>query len=136
VHDIYWQAVYDTHSFAYLAHILKQVCTQLLEGATLIAQLPIENTYICHQVAEVHAGAMIFIDILLKGSERFFEAYQVHSLPFFDSDISYFVSVSTATLLLAVSMNKQLFAILKDDVLYKYKNVYFTVCPAAIVMYE
>jgi hypothetical protein len=136
VHDIYWQAVHDTHSFAYLAHILKQVCTRLLGEATLTAKLPNENTCICHQVAEFHAGAMIFIDILLKGSERFFEAYQVHSLPFFDSDISYFVSVITATLLLAVSMNKQLFMILADDVLYKYKNVYFTVCPAAIVIYK
>jgi hypothetical protein len=111
------------------------VCTQLLEEATLIVQLPIENRYICHQVAEVHAGAKIFIDTLLMGSEKLFEAYQVHSLPFFDSDINYFVSVSTAALLLVVSMNRQLFTILTDDVLYKYKNVYFTVCPAAIVIY-
>jgi hypothetical protein len=73
---------------------------------------------------------------LLIYFERFFEAYQVYSLFFFDSDISYFTSVSTATLLLALSMNKQLFMILRDDILYKYKNVYFTVCPAAIVIYE
>jgi len=63
------------------------VCTQLLEEANLIAQPLIKNTYICHQVAEVHAGAIpeglrLFIDILLKGSERYFEAYQVHCLPF------------------------------------------------------
>ena len=88
MHDIYWQVVYKTHSFAYLTHILKQMCTQLLEKATLIAQPLIENTYICHQVTEFLAGAIpeglkLFIDILLKGSERYFEAYQVDSLPFF-----------------------------------------------------
>jgi hypothetical protein len=44
------------------------------------------------------------------------------------------VCVSTATLHLAVSMNKQLFTILTDDVLYKCKDVYFTVCPTALVI--
>jgi len=64
------------------------VCTQLLEKATLIAQPLIENKYICHQITEFHAGAIpeglkLFIDIILKGSERYFEAYQVNSLLFF-----------------------------------------------------
>jgi hypothetical protein len=76
-----------------LTHIIKLVCTQLLEEATLIAQPQIEYTYIDHQVAEVHAGAIpegirLFIDIILKGRERYFEVYQAHSLPFFDSKIS------------------------------------------------
>jgi len=31
-------------------------------------------------------------------------------------------------------MNKQLFTILTDDVLYKCKDVYFTVCPTALVI--
>ena len=114
------------------------MCTQLLEEATLIAHPLIENTYICQQVAEVLAGAIpeglrLFIDILLKGSERYFEAYKVHFY-LFDSDVSWFVSVSTATLRLAVSMNKQILTILTDDVWYKCKDVYFSVCPTALVM--
>jgi len=46
------------------------------------------------------------------------------------------VIVSAAKLYLAVSMNKQLFMILTDDVLYKFKEVYCTVCPAALVIYK
>jgi hypothetical protein len=117
------------------------VCQQLLEEATLIVQPPTENTLICHQVAEFHAGAIpegirLFFDICLQGSERYFEVYQAHSLPIFVSEISWFVSVSTAKLHLAINMNKQLFMILTDEVLYKCKEVYFTVCPAGQVIYK
>jgi hypothetical protein len=64
------------------------VCKQLLEEATLIAQLPIENKCISYQVAEFRAGAIpegirLFIDILLKGRKRYFEFYQAHSFFFF-----------------------------------------------------
>jgi hypothetical protein len=87
VHDISWQAIHDTHSFAYLTHILKQLCTLLLEEATLIAQPPIENKYISHLVAEVHVGAIpegvrLFIDIILKRRKIYFKVYQAHFLPF------------------------------------------------------
>ena len=76
-----------------LTHILKLVCPQLLEEATLTAQALIENMYIGNQVAEVHAGAIpegtrLFLDIILQGRKRYFEVYQAHSLLFFDSEIS------------------------------------------------
>jgi hypothetical protein len=117
------------------------VCTKLLEEATVIAQPPIENTYIGHHVVEIHAGAMpegikLFIDIIIEGRKRYFEVYQAYSLPFFGSEISYFVIVSKAKLYLAVNMNEQLFTILTDEVLYKCKEVYFTVCPAALIIYK
>jgi hypothetical protein len=51
------------------------VCTQFHEEATLIAQPPIKNSYICHHVAEVHAAAIperisLLIVITLKGRKR------------------------------------------------------------------
>ena len=89
MHDIYWQVVHDTHSFACSYAYFKQMCMQLLEDATLIALLPIENIYI---IAKFHAGAIpegirLFIDTFIKGRERYFEIYQAHSLPCFDSHI-------------------------------------------------
>lgn len=73
---------------------------------------------------------------ILNESERYFEIYQAHSLLFFGSEISWFVSVSTAKLYLAINKNKQLLIILTDEVLYKCKEVHFTVCPAGQVIYK
>ena len=53
----------------------------------MLTGLTAEEMYVYYTVAMVHAVATstsirLFIDILLKAADRYFELYQVHSLPF------------------------------------------------------
>jgi len=71
-----------------LSEILQQVSLQLTAGLTMLTGLTVEDRYVYYTVATVHAVATsksirLFIEIPLKAADRYFELYQVHSLPFF-----------------------------------------------------
>ena len=85
-------------------------------------------------IATVHAVATsksipLLIDTVLKAADRYFELYQVHSLPFFHNGINRFVMIDEPFPYTAVAENIQLFAIMTPDMLAKFVNDLYTVCP-------
>ena len=75
-----------------LSSILTQITRELPDGISLLMQPIIENMHVFYQVASVHAcaipiGIRLFIDIPLKGSDRYFEVFRPFSLPYYDQDI-------------------------------------------------
>jgi hypothetical protein len=72
----------------HLSDLLKQVTLYFPAGTSMLTGLTVEEMYVYCVVANVHATATsrsvrLFIDIPLKPADRYFELYQVHSLPFF-----------------------------------------------------
>jgi hypothetical protein len=70
-----------------LSVILQQVSLQLRAGLSMLTGLTVEDMYVYYTVATVHAVATsknirLLVDIPLKATDRQFELYQVHSLPF------------------------------------------------------
>ena len=92
-----------------MSNILEQIARELPEGVSLLMQPTIENMYVFYQVADVHACAILifirfFIDIPLKGNDRYFEIFRPYSLPYYDYEIEEFVSIRMPKgILLAVS---------------------------------
>ena len=81
-----------------LSVILQQVSLQLPTGLSMLTGLTVEEMYVYYTISTVHAVATsksirLFIDIPLKAVDRYFELYQVHSLPFFHKGINRFVMI-------------------------------------------
>ena len=79
-----------------LSEILQQVSLQLPAGLCMLTGLTIEDMYVYCTIATVHAVATsksirLFVDIPLKAADRYFELYQVHSLPLFHKEIGKFM---------------------------------------------
>jgi hypothetical protein len=75
-----------------LSDILQQVSLQLPAGLSMLTGLTVEEMYVYFIVATVNAVATskiikLLIEIPLKAADRYFEFYQVHSLPFFHTSI-------------------------------------------------
>ena len=71
-----------------LSVILQQVSLQLPAGLSMLTGLWVQEMYVYYTVAVVHVVATsknirLFVEIPLKASDRYFELYQAHSLPFF-----------------------------------------------------
>jgi hypothetical protein len=118
-----------------LSIILQQVSLQLPAGLTMLTGLTVEEMYVYYTVAEVHAVATstsirLFIDIPLKAVDRYFELYQVHSLPFFHKGIGKFIMIDEAFTYLAVAEDGQFFAMLTPHMLSKCTQHLYTVCPS------
>jgi len=104
----------------------------------MLTGLTVEEMYV-YTVAAVHAvatskGIRLFIDIPLKAVDRYFELYQVHSLPFFHEGIGKFVMVDEPFNYLAVAESRQFFAIITPYMLLKCKQDLYTVCPSDMVL--
>ena len=90
----------------------------------------------CYQVEKVHACSTtsdmrLFIDIPFKCSDRYFEVYRPYSLPFYHDEIQEYVSVKiNIWAYLSVAENKQLSSVLTPEDMNRYKEGYYTVCPA------
>jgi hypothetical protein len=81
-----------------LSVILQQVSLQLPVGLSMLTGLTVEEMYVYYTVATVHVVATsksirLFVDIPLKAADRYFELYQVHSLPFLHQGIGKFVMI-------------------------------------------
>jgi hypothetical protein len=79
-----------------LSEILQQVSLQLPAGLSMLTGLTVEDMYVHYTIATVHAVATstsirLFVEIPLKAADRYFELYQVHSLPFFYERIGKFI---------------------------------------------
>jgi hypothetical protein len=122
-----------------LSVILQQVSLQLPAGLSMLTGLTVEEMYVYYTVAEVHAVATsknirLLIDIPLKATDRYFELYQVHSLPFFHKGIRKFMMIDEMFVYLAVAESRQFFAIFSPYLLSKCKQEIYTVCPSDVVL--
>ena len=100
-----------------LSEILQQVSLQLPAGLSMLTGLTIEDMYVYYTIATVHAVATsksirLFVDIPLKAADRYFELYQVHSLPFFHKGIGKFVMIDEVFTYFVVAESRQFFAII------------------------
>jgi hypothetical protein len=122
-----------------LSVILQQVSLQLPAGLTMLTGLTVEDMYVYYTIATVHAVASpnvirLLIDIPLKAADRYFELYQVHSLPFFQQDIGKFVMIDEMFTYLAVAESRQYFAVLTPNMLSRCTQGLYTVCPSDMVL--
>jgi hypothetical protein len=90
----------------------------------MLTGLTVEEMYVYYAVATVHAVATsrsirLFIEIPLKAADRYFELYQVHSLPFFHEEIDNFVMIDEPFSYLAVAEDRQYFTTLTPHMLSK-----------------
>jgi hypothetical protein len=112
--------------------ILQQVSLQLPAGLSMLTGLTVEEMYVYYTVAEVHAVATsknirLLIDTPLKATDRYFELYQVHSLPFFHKGFGKCIMIDEMFAYLAVAENRQFFAIFSPYLLSKCKQEIYTV---------
>jgi hypothetical protein len=70
----------------------------------------------------------------LKAADRYFELYQVHSLPFFRKRVEKFVMIDQKFTYLAVTESRQLFALIPTYMLAKCTQNLCTVCPADMML--
>ena len=122
-----------------LSEILQQVSLQLPAGLSMLTGLTIEDMYVYYTIATVHAVATsksirLFVDIPLKAADRYFELYQVYSLPFFHKGIGKFVMIDEVFTYLAVAESRQFFAILPTYMLTRCMQDLYRVCPADIML--
>jgi len=94
--------------------------------------------YVYYAIAVVHAVATpqsirLFVEIPLKAADRYFELYQVHSLPFYHKGIEKFVMIDEPFTYLAVAESRQSFAIITPYMLTKCTQELYTVCPSDMV---
>lgn len=122
-----------------LSIILQQVSLQLPAGLLMLTGLTVQDMYVYYTIATVHAVATsknirLFVDIPLKAVDRYFQLYQVHSLPFFYEKIGKYVMIDEPFMYLAVAENRQFFAILTPYMLTKCTQGLYMVCPSDIVL--
>jgi hypothetical protein len=103
----------------------------------MLTGITVGEIYVYYAVATVHAVATsksirLFIDIPLKVPDRFFELYQVHSLPFSHKGIGKFVMIDEAFTYLAVEHSRQFFALITPYVVYMYSRVMY--CPSDMML--
>jgi len=122
-----------------LSVILQQVSLQLPAGLSMLTGLTVQEMYVYYTTAMVHTVATstsirLFVDIPLKATDRYFELYQVHSLPFFYEKIGRFVTIDEPFVYLAVAETRQFFAILTPYMLTKCTQELYTVCPLDVML--
>jgi hypothetical protein len=122
-----------------LTMILQQVSSQLPQGVSMLMGLAVEDIYVYYTIATVHAVATsrhikLFTDIPLKAADRYFELYQVHSLPFFHVGIHKFVMIDEPFSYLAVAEDRQFFAMMTTHMLNKCDENMYVICPSDLVL--
>jgi hypothetical protein len=122
-----------------LSIVLQQVGLQLPAGLPMLTGLSVKDMYVYYTIAVVHAVATsksirLFIEIPLKASDRYFELYQVHSLPFFHEGIVKFIMIDEPFTYLAVAEIRQFFTIITPYMLMKCTQKLYTVCPSDMVL--
>jgi hypothetical protein len=122
-----------------LSVILQQVSLQLPAGLSMLTGVTVEDMYVYYAIAAVHAVASpkairLFIEIPLKAVDRYFELYQVHSLPFLKQDIGKFVMIDEVFTYIAVAESRQFFALMTPEMLSRCTKGLYTVCPSDIVL--
>jgi hypothetical protein len=105
----------------------------------MLTGLTVEEMYVYYAVAIVNAVATsksirLFSDIPLKVADRYFDLYQVHSIPFFHKGINNFVMIYEVFLYLAMAKNRQFFTLMTPDILSKRTQELYTVCSSDLVL--
>jgi hypothetical protein len=122
-----------------LSIIFQQVSLQLPPGVSMLTGLTVVDMYVYYTIATVHAVATsksirLFIGIPLKAADRYFELYQVHSCPFFHTGINNFVMVDETFSYIAVTENRQFFAMMTPHMLATCKKDMYVLCPSDFVL--
>ena len=115
-----------------LSTVLQRVSLQLPAGLSMLTGLTVQDMYVYYAIAVVHAVATsksirFLVDITLKAADRYFELYQVHSLPFYHKGIGKFVMIDEPFTYLAVADSRQFFAEITPYVLTKCTQELYTV---------
>ena len=115
-----------------LSDILQQVSLQLSARLSMLTGLTAEEIYVYYTVPTVHTVATcksirLFIDIPLQAADRYFELYQVHSLPFFHKGIGKLVMIDETFTYLTVADIRQFFAVMTPHMLSRCKQDLYTV---------
>jgi hypothetical protein len=105
----------------------------------MLMGLTVKEMYVYYTVAEVHAVATsknirLLIDKPLKATDRYFELYQVHSLPFFHKGIGKFMMIDEMFAYLTVAESRQFFTMFSPYLLSERKQEIYIVCPSDIVL--
>jgi hypothetical protein len=105
----------------------------------MLTGLTVEDMYVYYTIATLHAVATstsirLFVEIPLKAADRYFELYQVHSLPFLYERIGKFVMIDEEFTYLAVAESRQFFALIPTHMLAKCTRDLYTVCPADMML--
>lgn len=93
-------------------------------------QKMLEEMYVYYEIGSIR----LFIDIPLKGADRYFGLYQAHSLPFFQAGINNFIMIDEPLSYLAVAEDRLFFTTLSPCALSKCTKNYYTVCPSDFVL--
>jgi len=105
----------------------------------MLTGLTVEDMYEYYTIATVPAVATstsirLFVEIPLKAADRYFELYQVHSLPFFYERIEKFVMIDERFTYLVVAESRQFFALIPTHMLTKCKQDLYTVYLADMML--
>jgi hypothetical protein len=105
----------------------------------MLTGLTVEGMYIYYAVVSVHATATsksirLFIDILLKAADRYFELYQAHSLPFFHKGIEKFIRTAEPFAYLVVAEDRQFFTIMTNEMFAKCTTNFYAICPSNLAL--
>jgi hypothetical protein len=105
----------------------------------MLTGLTVEDMYVYYNIAMVHAvptftSIRLFVEITFKAADRYFELYQVYSLPFFYERIGKFVMIDEEFTYLAVAASRQFFASIPTHILAKCTQNLYTVCPVDMML--
>jgi len=122
-----------------LSVILQQVRLQLPAGLSKLTGLTVQEMYVYYTIATLHAvtsckNIRLFIEISLKAVDRFFDLYQVHSLPFYHKGIGKCIMIDQTFSYLAVAKSRQIFALVTPYMLTKCIREVYTVCPSDMML--
>lgn len=74
----------------------------------------------------------LFVSIPLQSSENHFELYSVRLLPYYDKNLAQYLTVNSEEKYLAVSMNRQKYAVLSESEVTQRMEPPYGVCPISI----
>lgn len=123
-----------------LTDILRDISLQLPRDITLLTLPHIDVIHVYYELAKVHAVAMtngirVFIEIPLRSSDRNFQLYQIRSFPYYHEQLGQFVTIQTYYDYIAISEDKQFYALLTPADLQSCVRGSYTVCAPNVPLY-
>lgn len=117
-----------------LNNILKEIVTKLPVGLSLVINTDLDLIYHYYRIAKVHAIAVrnvirIIIDIPLQSDNSQFELYNIKSLPYYDDTVAQYLYVKSEYQYIAVSSDRQKYAVTSAVQVKKCVELPFGICP-------
>lgn len=120
---------------------MQYISLKLPDNLKLLTSTDLDKIYIYYSIVKVHGIGIsskitLFIELPLKSSDKYFELYQIHTLPFFDRNLTKFVKIYQKHQYLASAKDRQTYMYLNNDDLLKYITGEYTICPADSPVYS